>query len=54
MNNYALIGCSRIARNHIKDAVTNLEKTRIAAVCDKIPECMEDVLNQYDPVHKHR
>lgn len=39
---YALIGCGRISKNHIKAAVEN--SFEIVAVCDVIPERMEDVL----------
>lgn len=39
---YALIGCGRISTNHIKAAVDN--KVDIIAVCDTIPEHMEEVL----------
>lgn len=39
---YALIGCGRIATNHIKAAVNN--KLEIVAVCDIIPEHMESLL----------
>lgn len=42
---YALIGCGRIAVNHIKAAVNN--KLDIVAVCDPIPEAMENLLAQY-------
>ena len=35
---YALIGCGRIATNHIKAAVAN--GLKIAAVCDIVPERM--------------
>lgn len=46
---YALIGCGRIATNHIK-AVTdnNLELT---AVCDVIPEKMENLLSKHNLQH---
>ena len=37
--NYALIGCGRIATNHIKAAVNN--KLNIVAVCDVLPEAMK-------------
>jgi UDP-N-acetyl-2-amino-2-deoxyglucuronate dehydrogenase len=43
---YALIGCGRISTNHIKAAVNN--KLEIVAVCDIIPENMENVLSQHD------
>ena len=36
---YALIGCGRIAVNHIKAALNN--NLEIAAVCDEKPEKME-------------
>lgn len=40
--NYALIGCGRIAVNHIKAAVNN--NLNIVAVCDVKPEAMESLL----------
>ncbi len=39
---YALIGCGRISTNHIKAAVNN--KLDIVAVCDILPEAMENLL----------
>lgn len=42
---YALIGCGRIATNHIK-AVTN-NKLELAALCDVKPEVMEDLLARH-------
>lgn len=39
---YALIGCGRISINHIKAAINN--NLEIAAVCDVIPEHMEQIL----------
>lgn len=42
---YALIGCGRIATNHIKAAVNN--KLEIVAVCDIVPEHMESVLDKH-------
>ena len=39
---YALIGCGRIAVNHIKAAVNN--KLEIVAVCDIVPENIENLL----------
>ncbi|MDR0852646.1 MAG: Gfo/Idh/MocA family oxidoreductase [Clostridiales Family XIII bacterium] len=41
---YALIGCGRIAENHIKAAADN--RFEIEAVCDIIPERMETLLKQ--------
>lgn len=43
--NYALIGCGRIATNHIKAAVNN--KLNIVAVCDIVPENMETLLAKH-------
>ena len=42
---YALIGCGRISTNHIKAAVNN--KLEIIAVCDIVPEHMENVLAKH-------
>ncbi len=43
---YALIGCGRIAVNHIKAALNN--QLEIAAVCDVKPAAMETLLAKYD------
>lgn len=53
---YALIGCGRIAVNHIKAAVNN--KLNIVAVCDPISEAMEKLLAKYglekdDTIHRY-
>lgn len=42
---YALIGCGRIAVNHIKAALNN--HLEICAVCDVKPEAMETLLEKY-------
>lgn len=42
---YAQIGCGRISTNHIKAAVNN--KLEIVAVCDILPEAMENVLAKH-------
>lgn len=42
---FALIGCGRIATNHIKAAVNN--KLEIVAVCDVLPEKMEQLLAKH-------
>lgn len=42
---YALIGCGRIATNHIKAAINN--KLDLVAVCDIIPEHMEILLSKH-------
>ena len=43
--NYALIGCGRIAINHIKAAVNN--KLNIVAVCDVLPVAMDTLLAKH-------
>ena len=43
---YALIGCGRIAVNHIKAALNN--HLEICAVCDVKPKAMEALLAKYD------
>lgn len=43
---YALIGCGRIATNHMKAAVNN--ELEIAAVCDVLPEKMEALLAKHE------
>ena len=43
--NYALIGCGRIATNHMKAAVNN--GLKIVAVCDVKPEAMETLLAKH-------
>ena len=45
MMNYALIGCGRIATNHLKAALNN--KLNIVAVCDILPEAMEQLLAKH-------
>lgn len=42
---YALIGCGRIAVNHIKAALNN--HLEICAVCDVLPDAMEALLVKY-------
>ena len=43
--NFALIGCGRIATNHIKAALNN--DLEIVAVCDLLPEAMEELLKKH-------
>ena len=43
---YALIGCGRIATNHMKAAVNN--DLDILAVCDILPEAMENLLAKHE------
>lgn len=52
---YALIGCGRIAVNHLKAAIAN--QLDIVAVCDVLPEAMENLLAKYElenDAHIHR
>lgn len=43
---YALIGCGRIATNHVTAAVNN--NLEIVAVCDVVPEKMETILEKHN------
>lgn len=43
--NYALIGCGRIAANHIKAVLNN--GLKLTAVCDLLPGQMENLLTEY-------
>lgn len=43
---YALIGCGRIATNHMKAAINN--KLEIVAVCDIVSEKMDNLLAKHD------
>lgn len=43
---YALIGCGRIATNHVKAVINN--NLELTAVCDVIPEQMEKLLEKHD------
>ena len=53
---YVLIGCGRIATNHIKAALNN--QLELVAVCDTKPEAMETLLakhglEQDDSIHRY-
>ncbi|MBR3844187.1 MAG: Gfo/Idh/MocA family oxidoreductase, partial [Clostridia bacterium] len=41
---YALIGCGRIAPNHIAAVMNNADTIELVAVCDPVEACMERVL----------
>lgn len=43
---YALIGCGRIATNHVKAVLNN--GLEFVAVCDVVPEHMEQLLAKHD------
>ena len=49
---YALIGCGRIAPNHIAAALNNADTMEIVAVCDLHPQQMEDVLRPLPDTYK--
>lgn len=50
---YALIGCGRISPNHIAAALAN--NLEISAICDIVPESMEDKALKFDlPASVHR
>lgn len=46
--NYALIGCGRIATNHIKAVINNRDDINLVAVCDILPTAMENLLKKHD------
>jgi predicted dehydrogenase len=46
---YALIGCGRIAPNHIAAALHNANELEITAVCDVVPENMDNLLSKFSP-----
>lgn len=46
---YALIGCGRIATNHIKAVLNN--QLELVAVCDVLPEKMEELLAKHGLEH---
>ena len=43
---YALIGCGRIANNHLKAVVNN--ELNLVAVCDVLPQAMETLLQKHN------
>lgn len=43
---YALIGCGRVAENHLKAAIKN--NLEIVAVCDIKSECIDSLLTKFD------
>jgi UDP-N-acetyl-2-amino-2-deoxyglucuronate dehydrogenase len=45
---YALIGCGRIAPNHIAAAINNKDKLELAAVCDIVPENIKSLLDGFN------
>ena len=46
---YALIGCGRIAPNHIKAALANRGSgLEVAAICDLVPEKMTSLAEKFD------
>ena len=45
---FALIGCGRIATNHIKAVINNRNDLEFIAVCDVLPEAMETLLSKHE------
>lgn len=45
---YALIGCGRIAPNHIAAALHHADRLELTAVCDVVPAHMEALLSKFD------
>ena len=43
---YALIGCGRIAPNHIAAALNSSDELDLCAVCDVVPENMEQIIEK--------
>jgi len=41
---YGLIGCGRISPNHLAAALGNSEDIELVAVCDVVPERMDEAL----------
>lgn len=48
MLKYALIGCGRIATNHIKAVLNNKDNLAFIAVCDVLPDAMEKLLAKHN------
>lgn len=46
MIRYAIVGCGHIAKKHAS-AIENAENSELVAVCDTVPERMEDYIKQY-------
>ena len=44
---YALIGCGRIAKNHVAAAISNSQEIEIAALCDTMPEHAQRYIDEY-------
>lgn len=44
---YALIGCGRISPNHIAAYLKNANDLELVALCDKLPERMEELKKQF-------
>ncbi len=44
---YALIGCGRIAKNHVAAAISNSQEMEIAALCDTVSEHAQRYIDEY-------
>ncbi|MEG2199517.1 MAG: Gfo/Idh/MocA family oxidoreductase [Anaerovorax sp.] len=49
---FAIIGCGRIAKNHVKAAIDNAESMQLVAVCDIIKENAIEKATQYAEGHR--
>lgn len=44
---FAIIGCGRISHKHVEGIANNYEESELVAVCDIIPEKMDEDVNDY-------
>ena len=51
---YALIGCGRIAPNHIAAAIAQADRLELSAVCDLEPERCEALLEPLSELENHK
>ncbi|GAB7387958.1 Gfo/Idh/MocA family oxidoreductase [Bacillaceae bacterium] len=49
MIQFAIVGCGHIAKKHA-EAIQKIDGARLAAVCDTIPERMDEYVTQYDAI----
>jgi UDP-N-acetyl-2-amino-2-deoxyglucuronate dehydrogenase len=44
--NFAIVGCGHIAKKHA-EAIQNIEGANLVAVCDKVPQAMDEYVKKY-------
>ncbi|MCX8003230.1 MAG: Gfo/Idh/MocA family oxidoreductase, partial [Anoxybacillus mongoliensis] len=44
--NFAIVGCGHIAKKHA-EAIEKIEGVNLIAVCDKVPQAMEEYVQKY-------